>query len=181
MRFRNLIGMGVRLPSIAGLLCVGFLMGQQTGYQGIRETLPLAVAPQPVPFSHKRHAAARIKCADCHSNAQREERAGIPQASQCMVCHATIQKDAPAVREIARYAARREPIPWVRIYRLPDFVFFSHAVHSKAAVECQTCHGPVVEREVLQKEVSTGMRGCVECHRTRKAPVDCSRCHELGQ
>jgi hypothetical protein len=181
MRFRNPIGLPFRLLPIAGLLCVELLMSQQAGYQGIQETLPLSVAPQPVRFSHKGHAAAQLKCADCHPTAQREERAGIPQAGQCMVCHATIQKDSPAVREIARYAARKETIPWVRVYRVRDFVFFSHAVHTKAALDCQTCHGPVAEREVLQKEVSTGMRACVECHRARKAPLDCSRCHELGQ
>ena len=50
-----------------------------------------------------------------------------------------------------------------------------------AAIECATCHGPVATRDVLQKEVSTSMRTCVECHRGRKASTDCSRCHELGQ
>jgi formate-dependent nitrite reductase cytochrome c552 subunit len=173
MRFRNL--------PIGLLLCLGASMGQRSAYQGIQETLPLAVAPQPVRFSHRQHAAARIACADCHPKAQTDERAGIPQAAQCMICHTTIAKDAPAIRELARLAAGKENIPWVRVYRLPDFVFFSHAVHGKAAVECRTCHGPVEEREILQKEVSTGMRACVDCHRARKAPVDCTRCHELGQ
>lgn len=156
-------------------------MGQQAGYQGVRETLPLAVAPQPIPFSHRRHATARIQCADCHTKARGEERAGIPQAAQCMACHAEVRKDAPVIRQLARLAAEKEQIPWVRVYRLPDFVFFSHAVHGTAAVECRSCHGPVEERETLQKEVSTGMRACVDCHRARNAPVDCSRCHELGQ
>jgi hypothetical protein len=174
MRFRNLLW-------TAALFCGALLMGQQAGYQGIQEKLPLAVALQPVRFSHKVHSASQIRCADCHPLAQREERASIPQAGRCMVCHATIQKDAPAIRELARYAAQKETIPWVRVYRLPDFVFFSHAVHIKATVECQTCHGPVAERDVLQKEVSTSMRACVECHRARKAPLACSRCHELGQ
>jgi hypothetical protein len=181
MRFPNVIITGFHLLPIGLLLCLEASMGQRPAYQGIQETLPLAVAPQPIHFSHRRHATARIGCTDCHSKAQREERAGIPQAAQCMTCHATVRKDAPAIRELARLAARKENIPWVRVYRLPDFVFFSHAVHSKASVECQLCHGPIEEREILQKELSTGMRACVDCHRARKAPLDCSRCHELGQ
>jgi hypothetical protein len=180
MRFPKVIRLGLHPVSIASLFCVELLLAQQTAYQGIQEKLPLAVAPQPVPFSHRRHTASRIKCEDCHTKAQREERAGIPQANQCMICHATINKDVPAVRQLAQFAAGKQAIPWVRVYRLPDFVFFSHAVHTRAAVECQTCHGAVAEREVLQKEVSTGMRTCFECHRARKASVDCSRCHELG-
>ena len=67
------------------------------------------------------------------------------------------------------------------VYKVPDFVFFSHAVHGQAGIECQSCHGPVATRSVLRKEVSTSMRTCIECHRVRKAPTDCSRCHELGQ
>ena len=166
---------------VLGVLGVEFLTAQQTVYLGIQEKLPLAVAAQPVPFSHRRHTASGMKCTDCHAKAQREERAGIPAAGQCMLCHVAIRKDAAAVKRVAQFAAEKKAIPWVRVYRLPDFVFFSHATHTKAAVECRTCHGPVAERDVLQKEVSTSMRTCVDCHRARKATLDCSRCHELGQ
>jgi formate-dependent nitrite reductase cytochrome c552 subunit len=164
-----------------GILSAGFLAAQQSAYLGIQEKLPVMVAPQPVAFSHRQHSAAGIKCVDCHTKALREERAGIPQSDRCMLCHATIRKDSAAVQHVARFAAEKKSIPWVRVYRLPDFVFFSHGVHAKASVECTSCHGPVAQRDVLQKEVSTSMRGCVDCHRSRKATIDCSRCHELGQ
>jgi formate-dependent nitrite reductase cytochrome c552 subunit len=170
-----------RLLCVVGILDAQFLAAQQTAYMGMNEKLPVAVAAQPVPFSHRKHTASGMKCTDCHAKAQREERAGLPAADQCMLCHASIRKDSPAVQSVAKFAADKKPIPWVRVYRLPDFVFFSHATHAKTGVECQTCHGPVSQRDVLQKEVSTSMRTCVECHRSRKAAVDCSRCHELGQ
>jgi hypothetical protein len=140
----------------------------QAGYLGIQEKLPLAVAPQPVAFRHKQHAAAGAKCADCHTTVLTAERAGIPQTAQCKLCHPAMQLPPK--------------IPWVRVYKLPDFVFFSHAAHAGAAgIGCETCHGPVASRDVLQKEVSTSMRNCVECHRARQVSIDCSRCHELGQ
>ena len=153
----------------------------QQGYVGREEKLPMAVAPQPIPFSHRQHSAQGTKCHDCHGKAQTQERAGIPQATQCMYCHVSIRKDTPDVQRLAQLAAKKEPIPWVRVYSLPDFVFFSHSVHVKASVDCQTCHGPIAEREVLQKEVSKSMRMCVDCQVSLKASVDCSRCHELGQ
>ena len=144
------------------------LPAQQKPYLGIQEKLPLAVAPQPVTFSHRQHAAAGAKCTGCHSTALTAERAGLPQAVHCKVCHPAMQLPPK--------------INWVRVYKLPDFAFFSHAAHAQtAAIACEACHGPVATRDVVQKEVSTSMRNCVECHRARKASTDCSRCHELGQ
>ena len=38
----------------------------------------------------------------------------------------------------------------MKIYSVPEYVWFSHAVHVKdAKLECVSCHGPVAEREVL--------------------------------
>jgi hypothetical protein len=171
----------MRTATLVCILAAGVIGAQESGYRGIEEKLPAAVEAQPVPFSHRQHAATGTKCTDCHTKVRHEERAGLPTANQCMLCHVTIRKESPAVQRVAEFAANKEPIPWVRVYRLPDFVFFSHAAHVKANVECQTCHGPVAERDVLQKEVSTSMRTCVDCHRSRNASIDCSRCHELGQ
>ena len=64
-------------------------------YKGREEKLPVRVAAQPVPFSHKTHAAA--KCADCHTTSLSGPRAGIPQADQCMLCHKGVKTDSPLV------------------------------------------------------------------------------------
>jgi hypothetical protein len=61
-----------------------------------------------------------------------------------------------------------------------DIVFFGHREHLAAGEECTTCHGSVETRDVLQKEVSTNMTACLECHRERGAPVHCALCHVLG-
>ena len=41
------------------------------------------------------------------------------------------------------YWREQRPIPWVRIYDLPDHAHFPHMRHVNAGVTCQECHGPV--------------------------------------
>jgi hypothetical protein len=136
---------------------------------------------QPIPFSHKLHAEAAIRCAMCHPNAAKAERAGIPTAAQCMVCHTGIRKDSPVVRDLAEFHKQEKKIPWVRVYRLPDFVFFNHSTHVNAKAACAECHGPVEQRETLSAEVIHNMKTCMACHLARGASNKCHVCHELGQ
>ena len=61
------------------------------------------------------------------------------------------------------------PINWVRIHNLPDHVYFNHAQHvTVGKQECQTCHGPVEEMEVLAQYAPLSMGWCVNCHRETK-------------
>jgi len=58
------------------------------------------------------------------------------------------------------------PIEWVRIHNLPDHAYFNHAQHvSVGQVECQTCHGPVEEMEVVAQHSPLSMGWCINCHR----------------
>ena len=77
------------------------------------------------------------------------------------------------------FAAQKKPAPWVRIYRLPRQVYFSHEVHAKKAkVDCAICHGPVAERDALSQEKSIAMADCMACHDRYKASNDCNLCHD---
>ncbi|MCW5977221.1 MAG: cytochrome c3 family protein [Bryobacteraceae bacterium] len=152
----------------------------QPVYKSKEEELPQRVAPQPVPFSHKVHAEAGSACKDCHTTAATKERAGLPQADRCMLCHRTVKADSPAVQELAKYQREGKRIAWVRVYRVPEFVFFSHANHGKAGEACETCHGPVATRDEVAKEVSTTMTSCMNCHAAREVSNDCHFCHSLG-
>ena len=68
--------------------------------------------------------------------------------------------------ENQRYTGESYPVEWVRIHNLPDFVYFNHAQHySVAGVECQTCHGPVEEMEVMYQYAPLTMGWCINCHR----------------
>ena len=79
---------------------------------------------------------------------------------------------------LAAAAREKKAIPWVRVYRIPTYVYFSHRVHTKAGATCETCHGPVRERDVITKEISHNMRSCMACHAATKARNDCATCHE---
>ena len=133
---------------------------------------------QPVPFSHRVHAAAALRCAECHKTAATATAAGMPAERLCMNCHVTIKKDSPAVTTIARHAADGKPIDWTRLYRLPDYVSFSHRRHLRATgIECANCHGDVAQQDTLAKAKSIGMASCQSCHDRHKARNGCDTCH----
>ena len=83
--------------------------------------------------------------------------------------------------------ARAQPIEWVRVHDLPDFVYFNHGAHVHAGVDCQECHGPVETMDRVRQYSSLSMGWCVNCHRdaTRDgvngksvhASTDCVTCH----
>ncbi len=137
----------------------------RSDYVAREEKLPIAVAAQPLPFSHRVHSSAGLKCMGCHAGAVTEARAGLPVASQCVSCHPTMTA----------------PVTWVHVYTVPDYVSFNHSRHSRANIGCVECHGPVQTRDVLKREVSTSMAACLNCHRAKQAPVSCNVCHNLGQ
>lgn len=170
----------------------GYMMqiGVDQGYEPI----------QPIHFSHKIHAGENgIDCKYCHSSARTSKTSGIPSVSICMNCHknineftgsadstyvdyskefytAEIQKIYDAVGwdpATQSYTGEEKPVKWVRIHNLPDFVYFNHSQHvSVAGLECQTCHGPVEEMEVMRQHSPLTMGWCVECH--RETEVDLS-------
>lgn len=57
-------------------------------------------------------------------------------------------------------------IEWTRVHNLPDHVYFNHAQHvTVGKLECQDCHGPVEEMEVVSQYAPLSMGWCVNCHR----------------
>src|SRR6266404_8704716 len=138
----------------------------------------LFAASQPIPYSHKTHLALGLQCKNCHTNPDPGEMMGYPVTKTCRGCHTTVKKESPAIQKLAEYAKEQKPVPWVRVYQIPSYVFFSHRTHQQAGASCQTCHGPVAERDVIVKEVDTSMGACMDCHRKNKASIDCTYCHE---
>lgn len=136
---------------------------------------------QPIPYSHKQHLALGLKCNDCHQMPGPGEAMTIPQASKCMSCHKTVLTSNPAIQKLREYAEQKRSIPWVRVYEIPSFVYFSHKTHLDAGVKCETCHGPVAQRDRLWRETPLSMAWCMNCHRSSKATTDCGSCHQLQQ
>lgn len=102
---------------------------------------------------------------------------GFPPESFCMGCHQAIKADSPHIEKLAAAARDKKPMPWVRVYQIPAFVYFSHRVHTAAGTPCDTCHGPVRERDVMTKEIVHNMKSCMACHAAAKARNDCGTCH----
>jgi hypothetical protein len=165
----------------AALLCLTAAAQEAPVYKGKEENLPQQVDPQPILFSHARHAAAGIVCLDCHPGANKQERATLPQTDKCMLCHQSVTPESEEIKKVRAAHEANEPLDWVRVYKVPGFVFFSHVNHVKAGVECETCHGPVEQRQVLAKEVSTSMTTCMNCHAAKQVANHCHFCHSLGQ
>ena len=143
--------------------------------------MPLAFAEEPVRFSHKKHAPLKLECRYCHTSVETGDTASFPPVAKCVTCHRVVKKDSPEIKRLVALGDRAQPFPTRRVYSVEDFVFFSHARHRKAGIECRSCHGEVMERDVVILEVPITMRGCVDCHRSRGASLSCNTCHELGQ
>ena len=133
---------------------------------------------QPLAFSHKVHAGDNeIPCLFCHRYAPASSAAGIPAVATCRACHQFIAQDREQVKKMMAYWDKKEAIPWVRVYSLPDHIYFPHMMHTRAGVACATCHGKVATMERLSRKAKLKMGWCLGCHREHKASIDCWTCH----
>lgn len=143
---------------------------------------------QPIAYSHKLHAGTLgLDCRYCHRMVETGPAATIPDSDTCMGCHAQVKtagggKDSPALAPLrAAYGNGRgdygnrkledgvhwepKPLAWVKVHLLPDYAYFSHAVHLKANVGCTSCHGRVDQMEIVRQVEPLSMGWCLECHR----------------
>ena len=167
----------------------GYVMqiGIDQGYQPV----------QPIHFSHKIHAGDnKIDCKYCHSSARVSKTSGIPSLNVCMNCHKSIFEVAPETATVEyskdfydgeikklyaavgwdddeqEYTGETKPVKWIRVHNLPDFVYYNHSQHVMVGgIECQTCHGPVEEMEIMYQESPLTMGWCLNCHKTTNVKV----------
>jgi len=150
---------------------------QASTNQPLKQVSPV----QPLPFSHKLHAALQRPCQFCHPNPEPGNLMNLPTADACMTCHESVGKDRPAIRTLTQYARSNQTLPWVRVYVVPGFVYWSHRTHLDAEISCEQCHGKVSEMDAMSLATKvTTMAGCVDCHKRRKATTGCAACHEAG-
>jgi len=134
-----------------------FTVGVQQGYE----------PTQPIAFSHKIHAGDnQIDCNYCHTGVRKSKNANIPSPNICMNCHSSIKTESKEIQKIYAAIENNEPIEWKRIHNLPDLAYFNHSQHVEVGkLECQTCHGPVEEMEVVSQFAPLTMGWCINCHR----------------
>jgi hypothetical protein len=122
---------------------------------------------QPVPFSHKHHVGGLgLDCRFCHTTVEKSATAGMPPTHTCMTCHSQLWTNAEMLAPVRQsLAPDGKPIRWVRVNRLPDYVYFNHSIHVAKGIGCETCHGHVDQMPLMEKAQSLRMGWCVDCHR----------------
>ena len=141
-------------------------------YEGVQSVMAVGLTQgyqptQPIAFSHKIHAGEnQINCAYCHTSVYKGKSANIPSANICMNCHSQIKTESPEIKKIYRAIERKQPIQWVRVHNLPDLAYFNHSQHTQVGgIQCQTCHGPIQNMEVVYQYSALTMGWCINCHR----------------
>ena len=188
-KYKSFVSNNINVLFISG---VGVIVGLKFVYDllmGVGVTTNYQ-PPQPIAFSHELHAGINgVDCNYCHTSARHSKHSGIPSANVCMNCHTYISEGSKyGTKEIAKiYEAvgfdpdsrqyiegyEQKPIEWVRIHNLPDHAYFNHSQHVVAGgLECQECHGPVEEMEVLYQYSELTMGWCIECHRETEVKME---------
>jgi len=139
---------------------------------------------QPIAYSHSLHAGKLgIQCTYCHSTAEVSRHASVPPLNVCMNCHIVIRQvngqDSPEIAKLIEAYETGKPVEWKKVHLLPDHVKFNHARHVKAGKQCQECHGPIEEMEIVKQWSDMSMGWCVNCHRQpeNNASINCGTCH----
>ncbi|MGI8844258.1 MAG: cytochrome c3 family protein [Gemmatimonadaceae bacterium] len=174
------------IPGLFALAATAIVLSAYSG-----ASTPQGRAPtQPIPFPHNTHVkTVGLNCLYCHFSADKAPTAGIPAVSTCMGCHLAVGPTRPdgsqrvGIDTLQAYWSRNEPIPWVRIHKVPDYVQFPHMRHVNAGVTCQSCHGQIQDMGApVHQAESLNMGWCVKCHIGESNPpfrarYDCAVCH----
>ncbi|MEC8553991.1 MAG: cytochrome c3 family protein [Planctomycetota bacterium] len=168
-----------KFVALAGLFAIGG--GGYAGAMFMGATDDLTLNPgyqptQPVPFSHKIHAGElKMDCRYCHVNVEKSAHASVPPTATCINCHSPIGEDGATelsavhpgsekLRAVHESWDTNQSVPWVRIHRLPDYVYFNHSAHVTRGVSCVSCHGRIDTMEKVYQAEELSMAWCIECH-----------------
>lgn len=153
---------------------------------------------QPVEYNHSLHIENEMVCVDCHKYVETQARATIPNIETCAECHDPEEPlidpeiaetdeerkiaEGKALREkkLLEYIEKDEQIPWAKVYRVPDFVCFSHQRHvTLGKLDCIECHSDMTKQvKPLSKElIPIKMKRCIACHKEKQVNHDCATCH----
>lgn len=142
---------------------------------------------QPIQFPHRRHVALGIQCLYCHPGASRGPAAGLPSQTKCWGCHQQLQitKTSEKLKPLVQAVQNNQPLKWVPVVIVPDFVHFNHRPHIAAGFNCETCHGDMSKVDIAQNPQTFDMGFCLNCHKQnsindpelRTKLTDCTTCH----
>ncbi len=167
------------LKLVLGLLAGGavatigsLLLYQRTPY-GVSQAEQII---QPVMFDHRHHVQDDlIDCRYCHTSVEKAASAGIPSTEACLACHAQVWNKSPLLDQVRASWFTGKAIPWTRVHKLPDFVYFNHAIHVNKGIGCADCHGRVDQMASIEQAQPLSMGWCLDCHNDpapRLRPLD---------
>jgi hypothetical protein len=163
-RWSNLairLGLAVLLGGAAATI-VGLMIYMRTPFG----TGQFFWVDQPVEFDHRHHVIDdEIDCRYCHTTVETAPTAGYPSTEVCMGCHNQVWNQSAMLEPVRRSWFSGEPIPWNRVTKLPDHVYFDHSIHVSKGVGCVKCHGRVDEMGRVYQAMPLTMGFCLDCHR----------------
>ena len=165
---RNIFPRWANLVPVKLIIAVGMIGGAITAgitYYATPKYTRVGYQPtQPVAFDHSFHSGQLgLDCRYCHHGVEKSSHANIPGANVCMSCHKNVKAESP-ILEIVRNSYFGEDsnkdgrlsdeedlnrdgilnagpaIPWERIHKAPDYVYFNHAIHVNRGISCVECH-----------------------------------------
>jgi hypothetical protein len=163
------------IPGLIALATAAVVLSAYSGASSSQGSQP----QQPINFPHTVHVQRLgMNCLYCHYTANKSPDPGLPAVSTCMGCHLIIGAQRPAIpgvhgayksteiEKLVNYykGGAGQPVPWVRIHKVPEYVHFPHMRHINAGVTCQTCHGKIQEMPQVYQYASLNMGWCVSCH-----------------
>ncbi len=150
---------------VVALLVLGGISAY--AYFTLPQVMDTGYSPQqPVAYSHKIHAGnLGMDCYYCHNTVYKAAYSAIPPTETCMNCHVRVKPQSERLLKVRESYASGESIPWVKIHRLPDYVYFNHSAHINAGVSCVTCHGRIDQMVEVKQFAPLNMGWCLDCHR----------------
>jgi hypothetical protein len=161
-------GFDTRLRLVAGVVVVsvGALLGVVLYLAHPKQVDTGYMPVQPVAYSHKLHAGnLGLDCTYCHYTVDKSRFAAVPPTEVCMNCHARVREKSPKLQAVRESYATGDAIAWVKVHRLPDYVYFNHQAHVTAGVSCVHCHGRVDQMVEVRQVQPMTMVFCIDCHR----------------
>jgi hypothetical protein len=121
---------------------------------------------QPVPYSHALHVGQLgLDCRSCHNTVEEAAHAAIPATQTCMNCHQTVHTKSDKLAPVRASWETNDPVEWVKVHDLPDYVYFNHSAHVTRGVGCVSCHGRIDQMEEVFQQEPLSMGWCLDCHR----------------
>ena len=88
-----------------------------------------------------------------------------------MNCHNYIKKNSFRLRELINSYKTNKPIHWVRVHKLPEYVYFDHQAHILKGVSCKACHGEINKMTRVHQSKPLSMSWCLDCHKKPRGIV----------